>query len=237
MRGVRDSLSDHRLDLVEKCFEFLDHQGYGSIDADVLAKTYDANNHPDVVDGKISAYDAYNDFINHFDTNADGSVTRAEFVSYYTNLVASVGRKWNDEYFTRLLRATWKMPAELLSDSTLDVYDTIARQTQLSTKPEMHRPTKTSMKHIRDHNNHSLLYHNNFGEQHGSYNLTLAQSRRQPSQAWNQSSLELGAPNLADTTTPTKHLADFAKRAELARTPVERRQSGNNSFRSQFSLG
>ena len=82
-----------------------------------------------------------------------------------------------------------------------------------------------------------LIYHNNFGEQHGSYNLTLAQSKRQPSHEWNKSSLQLGAPNLAPSTTPSKHLVDFAKKAEIARTPVAQRQSGNNSFRSQFTLG
>jgi Ca2+-binding EF-hand superfamily protein len=237
MSGVRDSLSDHRLDLVEKCYEFLDNEGYGSIDADVLTRKYDYKNHPDVLDGKVKALDIYNDFLNSFDTNAEGTVTRTEFVNYYTNLVAGVGNKWNDAYFERLLRNTWNIPSDFLSDSTVDVYDTIARQTQFSLEPDKHRPAKTSIKHIRDHSNHSLLYHNNFGEQHGSYKLNLAQSKRQPSQEWNKSSLQLGAPNLAPTTTPTKHLSDFARKAEIARTPVAQRQSGNNSFRSQFTLG
>ena len=237
MRGVRDELSDHRLDLVEKCFEFLDDEGYGSIDATVLTKKYNANDHPDVEDGKVSAYDAYNDFLNTFDTNAEGQITRSEFVNYYTNLVASVGRKWNNAYFERLLKNTWKVPAQFLSDSTVDVYDEVGRQNQMSRDADKHRPAKTSMRHIKDHSNHSLLYHNNFGEQHGSYHLTLAQSKRHPSQAWNASSLELGAPNLAPITSPTKHLADFTRKAEAARTPVSQRQSGNNTFRSQIFFG
>ena len=52
--GVRDSLSDHRLDLVEQVFDHLDIEGDGLIDADVIASSYNAARHPDVLAGKFT---------------------------------------------------------------------------------------------------------------------------------------------------------------------------------------
>ena len=88
LAGIRETLSDSRLDLVEQAFAFLDTEGDGLIDADTLATMFDASNHPDVLGRKRTVEEVQNEFLNTFDVGGvvENMVTRPEFVTYYTNL-------------------------------------------------------------------------------------------------------------------------------------------------------
>lgn len=71
---------------------------------DILS-IYDASQHPDVMDGKITEKEALGEFLDQFDTlEKDGIVTREEFLDYYRDVSASID---GDDYFELMIRNAW----------------------------------------------------------------------------------------------------------------------------------
>jgi Ca2+-binding EF-hand superfamily protein len=106
MQGVRDPMSVRRLALVNQAFAVLDLGGRGEVEAEDIAKSYNASKHPDVVSGRKTQEAVLREFLETFDVGGevDGKVTRHEFQNYYANISASID---NDDYFELMIRNAW----------------------------------------------------------------------------------------------------------------------------------
>ena len=107
MRGLRDELTERRLNMVKKAFMMLDRDGSGKLTVSDIAGIYDVSMNPEFLEGKKSKDEILAEFLNNFDGargNNDGIVTWDEFVDYYTDLSMSTP---SDEYFVRMMESTW----------------------------------------------------------------------------------------------------------------------------------
>jgi len=104
--GVRDPLSERRLNLVYQAFAKLDSDGSGVVTAEDISRLYDASKHPEVIAGRLTPQEVLRDFLDNFDVGGivDGMVTREEFTNYYTNIGASID---NEDYFELMIRNAW----------------------------------------------------------------------------------------------------------------------------------
>jgi hypothetical protein len=116
--NVRGSLPAVRLQLIEQAFQKVDRALAGSVDIRDLKKAYVAANHPVVLDGRMTEYQAKLDFCDSFDKNhpqeAGFVVTFDEFADYYTNVSAVVA---SDHEFSALIRGTWGLDQASAGDS------------------------------------------------------------------------------------------------------------------------
>jgi len=104
---LREELNPRRASMVARCFEVLDRDGCGSIDAAHLKGVFCAKEHPDVISGKKTEAQVLVEFLNNFDGttgNNDGQVTRAEWTTYYEELSMGIP---NDDYFVEMLASTY----------------------------------------------------------------------------------------------------------------------------------
>jgi Ca2+-binding EF-hand superfamily protein len=108
MNGMRDALSPKRLALVDMAFTELDSEGCGGVPFEAIASRYNVAMHPEVAAGRMTPKVAIADFLETFDggVEVDGIVTRDEFITYYSNIGASID---SDEYFDLLLRGVWSL--------------------------------------------------------------------------------------------------------------------------------
>ena len=75
---------------------------------------FDASRHPDVVQGKKSAHEVLNEWLETFEEHHntatggsnDSTVTREEWNEYYTNISSSID---DDAYFELMMNNAWKM--------------------------------------------------------------------------------------------------------------------------------
>jgi len=111
LHGIQLPLSKPRREMVEKAFAILDRDQSGLIDSTDLEKVYDASKHPDVQEGKRTAKEVTEIFLNGFETGKikDGKVTQKEFFDYYTDLGASIP---SDAYFVQMMQSCWKISPE-----------------------------------------------------------------------------------------------------------------------------
>ncbi len=108
IHGVRDPLTQHRLNLVQQAFRRLDLDASGVVDIDEIKLLYDVSKHPDFTEGKKTQAEILRNFMESFEggskTAGDGQITMDEFINYYTNLGVSID---NDEYFELMMRNCW----------------------------------------------------------------------------------------------------------------------------------
>jgi len=104
VRAVRGDMNDFRLGWVEKAFAIFDRDRSGVVNIDDLSRAYDVSQHPGVKSGKVSREEAYTSFMDHYDTNHDGTVTLDEFVESYNWVSASID---SDDYFELMIRNAW----------------------------------------------------------------------------------------------------------------------------------
>ena len=93
--------------MVDRAFAILDKNGSGAIQAADIANVYDTSKNPEVIEGKKTADQVLNDFLNSFDGlrgNKDGTISKQEWDGYYTNVAMSVP---SDEYFIRMMEQSW----------------------------------------------------------------------------------------------------------------------------------
>ncbi|TMW65851.1 hypothetical protein Poli38472_003616 [Pythium oligandrum] len=103
--AMRGKMNARRLDFVHEAFALLDRDGDGVVTSQEVAAAYDVSKHPEVLAGRLSAAEALNLFIQHWDNiDKDGNITRAEFEKYYQNVSASID---NDDYFELMMRNAW----------------------------------------------------------------------------------------------------------------------------------
>ncbi len=81
--------------------------GDGTVKLEDIAKIYDVSKHPDIVQGKKDPKEVYLNFMKLWDTQvADGIVTFAEFLDYFSDISASID---SDEYFEAMMKSAWKL--------------------------------------------------------------------------------------------------------------------------------
>ena len=105
--GMKDELSERRLNMVKKAFSRLDRDQSGKIQINDLIGIYDVSQNPDFLEGRKTRDEILKDFLNNFDGakgNNDGVVEWKEFYDYYSDLAMSTP---SDEYFVRMMESTW----------------------------------------------------------------------------------------------------------------------------------
>lgn len=117
LRIIRGDLSSARLPFVKRAFQKLDRDGSGIVDINDIREVYNASKHPDVLSGKKTDTQVFNEFLETFETHhnimngaqADGQITLDEFIEYYTNISASID---NDEYFALMMNNSWNLSGD-----------------------------------------------------------------------------------------------------------------------------
>jgi len=106
--SVRPPMNKSRRGLVLKAFNKLDKTGDGVITVDDLKGVYDVTKHPKYVSGEWTDEQVFLKFLESYDTpnQADGLVTKEEFLNYYSGVSASID---NDAYFDLMMRTSWKL--------------------------------------------------------------------------------------------------------------------------------
>ena len=94
LSGLRPMVNDRRKGLIEQAFAVIDLDGNGYVDAAEIAEKFDATSHPAVKAGVRTAESVLEEFLATFDVGGeiDGKVTQQEFMNYYINLSASIGK-------------------------------------------------------------------------------------------------------------------------------------------------
>ena len=114
IRSIRGEMNEFRQKLVQKAFEILDVNKTGEITFEDLQNKYNADNHPEVLNGKKTEDEIFNEFMDTFQdtynylcgTETDNIITIEEFMEYYENVSMTID---DDLYFEYLLNNTWKM--------------------------------------------------------------------------------------------------------------------------------
>ncbi len=107
LRYLKGDINEFRRGLIMQAYDKLDINGDGTVTLDDVAKLYDASQHPDVLSGKCTPEQVYQEFMSMWDTQeADGIVTRDEFIEYFRDVSASID---TDEYFKVMITNAWKL--------------------------------------------------------------------------------------------------------------------------------
>lgn len=105
LRGMRGKLNRRRRELIMMAYDVLDKDGSGLVERSDIEAAYDLSENPDVISGKCTAEEALTMFMSQWETGeADGKVTREEFLDYYKDVSASVD---DDDYFELMIRNAW----------------------------------------------------------------------------------------------------------------------------------
>jgi Ca2+-binding EF-hand superfamily protein len=107
LNGLKDELSERRLNMVKKAFAMLDKDGSGVIGINDIEGVYDVSMNPEFLEGRRTRDEIFTDFLSNFEGargNKDGKVVWTEFYDYYSDLAMSTP---SDEYFVRMMESTW----------------------------------------------------------------------------------------------------------------------------------
>lgn len=107
LSGMREELSDRRLNMVKKAFIMLDKDGSGKVTVSDISGIYDVSMNPEFLEGRKTKDEILAEFLNNFDGargNNDGIVTWEEWCDYYGDLSMCTP---SDEYFVKMMESTW----------------------------------------------------------------------------------------------------------------------------------
>ena len=106
-------MNEKRKEIVLKAFDKLDLDKSGKIELNEIKSLYNVKNHKDVLSGKKTEEDLYNEFIETFETHhnlkkgfKDKRVSKEEFLEYYNNISMSID---DDDLFISLISNAWKL--------------------------------------------------------------------------------------------------------------------------------
>ena len=106
------TMNDFRKQIVQKVFQKLDKDNKGIIDYDIIRESYNADKHPEVLNGKRTKQEVLARFIDMFEyhfnllnknKNNEGA-TMGEFEEFYNYISVLVD---NDKYFENMMSRVW----------------------------------------------------------------------------------------------------------------------------------
>ena len=106
------TMNDFRKQIVQKVFQKLDKDNKGIIDYDIIRESYNADKHPEVLNGKRTKQEVLARFIDMFEyhfnllnknKNNEGA-TMGEFEDFYNYISVLVD---NDKYFENMMSRVW----------------------------------------------------------------------------------------------------------------------------------
>ena len=109
---ILGTMSDFRRQIVQKVFEKLDKEKKGIIPYDIIRENYNADKHPEVLNGKRTKQEILARFIDMFEyhfnllnknKNKEGA-TKEEFEDFYNYISVLVD---NDKYFENMMSRVW----------------------------------------------------------------------------------------------------------------------------------
>jgi len=106
LNALRGELNENRKALVGRAFKKLDVTGDGFVRLDDIKQIYNARKHPKVISGEKTVDEVLKEFLNTFDSNADGTLSLEEFEQYYAGVSASID---DDAYFSLMMFNAWKL--------------------------------------------------------------------------------------------------------------------------------
>jgi Ca2+-binding EF-hand superfamily protein len=114
LREIRGEMNNFRRGFVDQAFSKLDIDRSGVIEFHEIASIYNCKKHPDVISGKKTEKEVYQEFMTTFQIHSelkgkgknDDNITRDEFQEYYENISASIDR---DDYFELMMKNCWKL--------------------------------------------------------------------------------------------------------------------------------
>jgi hypothetical protein len=117
VRVVVGPMNQFRVQLCLKAFNKIDVNSDGVLTVEDIKGSYNATKHPEVKSGKKTEDEVLREFLETFEMHhnllngaqADGMVTKEEFLEYYTNISASVD---NDAYFDLMMTNAWQLDSD-----------------------------------------------------------------------------------------------------------------------------
>jgi Ca2+-binding EF-hand superfamily protein len=106
------TMNDFRKQIVQKVFQKLDKDNKGIIDYDIIRESYNADKHPEVLNGKRTKQEILARFIDMFEyhfnllnknKNKEGA-TKEEFEEFYNYISPFID---NDKYFENMMSRVW----------------------------------------------------------------------------------------------------------------------------------
>ncbi|XP_072172697.1 calcyphosin-like protein [Diadema setosum] len=106
--GVRPAMSESRMKYVDKAFAKMDKTGDGVVTVKDLKGVYNAREHPKYKNGEWDEKKVFEEYLKSFEepNNADGKVTKEEFINYYSAVSANID---TDIYFITMMTNAWKL--------------------------------------------------------------------------------------------------------------------------------
>ena len=109
---ILGTMNDYRRQIVQKVFEKLDKDNKGIVSYDILRQSYNADKHPEVLNGKRTKQEILARFIDMFEyhfnllnknKNKEGA-TKEEFEEFYNYISPFID---NDKYFENMMSRVW----------------------------------------------------------------------------------------------------------------------------------
>lgn len=99
-------LSEERIKWINKAFDKLDVDGSGVVNISDVQAVHNPDKSELVKMGKTTANAIFANLLRSYDDDADGSITRDEFIDYYREISPSID---TDEYFAEMMKNAWKL--------------------------------------------------------------------------------------------------------------------------------
>ena len=113
LKKLIGEMNEKRKEIVLKAFDKLDLDKSGKIELNEIKSLYNVKNHKDVLSGKKTEEDLYNEFIETFEMHhnlkkgfKEKRVSKEEFLEYYNNISMSID---DDDLFINLISNAWKL--------------------------------------------------------------------------------------------------------------------------------